>query len=126
MEQSLFWKGMMVLKIFHNPKCSKSRECLSLVEKDGEKAEIIDYLKNPPSIKELKEVLKKLKLRPKDIVRTKEDVFKDLQLNLDNDTDVLAALAAHPILIERPIVVKDERAAIGRPVENVKRLLEID
>ncbi len=115
-----------MLKIFHNPKCSKSRECLGILQNLKEKAEVIEYLKQPPTVKELKDILQKLQLRPKDIVRTKEDVFQDLALNLDDDKQVLDALVAHPILIERPIVVKDDKAAIGRPVERVKRLLEID
>lgn len=115
-----------MLRIFHNPRCSKSRECLAVLQESGLKAEIVDYLKQPPTLAELKDILKKLRMRPKDIVRTKEEVFAKLAIDLENDEDVLHALVDHPILIERPIVVKDEKAAIGRPVEKVKRLLEID
>lgn len=115
-----------MLKIFHNPRCSKSRECLGTIQEAGLKAEIVEYLKEPPTFSELKDLLKKLKMRPKDIVRTKEETFAKLTIDLENDEAVLKALVEHPILMERPIVVKDERAAIGRPLENVIRLLEID
>jgi arsenate reductase len=109
--------------IFHNPRCTKSRETLELLKQNGVEPAIVEYLKKPPSAEELRGVLAKLHLRPRDIVRTKEPIFSSLGLDLDNDRAVIQALVEHPILLERPIVVRGAKAAIGRPPENVLKIL---
>lgn len=113
------------MRIYHNPRCSKSRATLELLRAGGVEPDVIEYLKNPPDAKALRELIAKLGARPRDIVRVNESVFgeKYAELDLEDDEAVLAALAAEPILLERPIVVADERAVIGRPPENVQALL---
>jgi arsenate reductase len=110
------------MKIFYNPACSKCRETMSLIKEAGVKPEVVEYLKTPPSAQELEDVLKLLQLRPRDIIRTKEKIFASLNLNLDDDRAVLAALVQHPELLERPIVVQGSQAVVARPPENVRKL----
>jgi len=111
----------MNIKIYHNPRCSKSRQTLALLEDRGVALEIIDYLKTPPSADELKSIVKKLGVSARDIARKNEDAYKDNNLDdtSKSDDDIIAALVATPKLIERPIVVAGEKAAIGRPPESV-------
>jgi arsenate reductase len=115
----------MSVTIYHNSRCSKSRETLQLIEARGLEPKIVDYLKTPPSAAELKAILKKLGLKPQDIVRKSEPLYAELGLKdrkLDDDA-LIALLVKHPILIERPIVVAGGRAAIGRPPEKVLEIL---
>lgn len=109
----------MTLTIYHNPRCSKSRRTLELLEERGLKPEIVNYLETPPSAKELAAILKALGAAPRDIIRKKEDPYKDLGLEdpAVSDEALIAAMVKNPILIERPIVVNGDRAAIGRPPE---------
>jgi arsenate reductase len=112
--------------ILHNPRCTKSRETLKLLQERGIDLPVVEYLQQPLSKTELREICKLLGVRPLDIVRTKEDLFGELGLSKDNgysDEQWLDVLASHPKLIERPIVVRRGRAAIGRPPENVLSLL---
>lgn len=109
--------------IYHNPRCSKSRQTLALLQENHVSFEVIEYLKQPPSYEELQDILRKLNKRPKDLLRTKESIFSELNLDLENDEAVIQALLEHPILIERPIVVTAERAVIGRPPELVLDIL---
>lgn len=112
--------------ILHNPRCTKSRETLKLLQERGVDLPVVEYLQQPLSKTELREICKLLGVRPLDIVRTKEDLFGELGLSKDNgysDEQWLDVLASHPKLIERPIVVRRGRAAIGRPPENVLSLL---
>ena len=106
--------------IYHNPRCSKSRQTLALLEERGISPRVVDYLKTPPSAAELKTILKKLGLRPRDLMRKGEPLYAELGLkDRDLDDDALIALmVANPILIERPIVVSGGKAAIGRPPES--------
>ncbi len=115
----------MNVKIYHNPRCSKSRQTLALLEDRGVELEIIDYLKTPPSADELKSIVKKLGVSARDIVRKNEDAYKDNNLGdtSKSDDDIIAAMVASPKLIERPIVVAGEKAAIGRPPESVLDIL---
>jgi arsenate reductase len=113
--------------ILHNPRCTKSRETLKLLQERGVELPVVEYLQQPLSKTELREICKLLGVRPLDIVRTKEDLFGELGLSKDNgysDEQWLDVLASHPKLIERPIVVRRGRAAIGRPPENVLSLLD--
>jgi arsenate reductase len=115
---------MKTFKIFHNPKCSKSRATLALLQEHGVEPEIVEYLKVPPTAAELKAIVAKLGLKPEQLVRQGEDVYKAHYSGKTlTDAQWLEALAKHPILIERPIVVSGNRAVIGRPPENAKQLL---
>ena len=111
--------------IYHNPRCSKSRQTLALLEERGIGPRVVDYLKTPPSAAELKTILKKLGLRPRDLMRKGEPLYAELGLkDRDLDDDALIALmVANPILIERPIVVSGGKAALGRPPEAVLEIL---
>lgn len=115
----------MTVTIYHNPRCSKSRATLALLEARGVKPKIVDYLKTPPSATELKAILRKLGLKPRDILRTGEKLYAELGLKarkLDDDA-LIALMVKNPILIERPIVVAGNKAAVGRPPENVLEIL---
>ena len=111
--------------IYHNPRCSKSRQTLALLEERGISPRVVDYLKTPPSAAELKAILKKLGLRPRDLMRKGEPLYAELGLkDRDLDDDALIALmVANPILIERPIVVSGGKAALGRPPASVLKIL---
>ena len=115
----------MTVTIYHNPRCSKSRATLALIEARGIKPKIVDYLKTPPSAAELKAILRKLGLNPRDILRAGEAIYAELGLEArDLDDDALIALMVkNPILIQRPIVVAGNKAAVGRPPENVLAIL---
>lgn len=113
------------MKIYHNPRCRKSRETLQLIQDAGIEPEIVEYLKETPSVDELDAILKKLKLEPQDVMRTGEAVYKELKLKEKDLTrqQALKIMVENPKLIERPIVVKGRKAILGRPPENVKELL---
>ncbi|MBO6635131.1 arsenate reductase (glutaredoxin) [Parvibaculum sp.] len=111
--------------IYHNPRCSKSRQTLALIEEQGIEPLVVDYLKAPPSAAELQAILKKLKLKPRDLIRKGEAVYKELGLDNGKLTDekLIRAMTENPILIERPIVVVGSKAKIGRPPEGVLDIL---
>ena len=111
--------------IYHNPRCSKSRQTLALMEEQGIEPLIVDYLKAPPSAVELQAILKKLKMKPRDLMRKGEAVYKELGLDNEKLTDekLIRAMLDNPILIERPIVVAGGKARIGRPPESVLEIL---
>ena len=115
----------MSITIYHNPKCSKSRQTLELLIKQGIKPVINEYLKIPPTAEKIKEILKKLGYAPRDLMRKKEDAYTEH--NLDNPSlsrdDLIEFMIKHPVLIERPIVLANEKAAIGRPPEQVLEIL---
>ena len=115
----------MTVTIYHNPRCSKSRATLALLEENGAAPEIVEYLKTPPSRDELDRILTELGMEPRDLMRKKEEPYKALNLgdeSLDRDA-LIDAMIANPILIERPVVVKDGKYALGRPPENVLEIL---
>jgi arsenate reductase len=114
----------MKWKIYHNPKCSKSRECLSLLEKHKLELEVVEYLKFPPNVSSLNALAKKLGLQPRDIIRQKEEIFSQLKLDLNNQNSLLAAIEQHPILLERPIIEYKGKAVLGRPVDNLEKFLK--
>ena len=114
------------IKILHNPRCSKSRDALQLLEARGLDVEVIRYLDAPPSEQELRQILKLLGIPAKDLVRRGEPLFKELGLGTKELTEAqwVSLLVANPKLIERPIVVHGDKAAIGRPIEQVEALFD--
>ncbi len=113
------------ITIYHNPRCSKSRQTLKLIRDAGVEPEIIEYLRTPPTADELSQLLEKLGLEPIELMRRKDVVFGELGLADRQLTreEALEILASNPVLIERPIVVKGRKAVIGRPPENARELL---
>ena len=115
----------MPVTIYHNPKCSKSRQTLELLKDNGITPTIIEYLQNPPTAENLKRILTQLDFSPRDLMRKKESVYAECELDnpsLTND-DLVSFMVKHPILIERPIVLSNDKAAIGRPPEKVLEIL---
>jgi arsenate reductase len=116
---------MSEITIYHNPRCSKSRETLALLEEQGITPVIVEYLKDIPSAETLRDVLTKLGLTPRQLLRTNEDDYKALNLSDTSLSDdaLIEAMCAHPKLIERPIVIKGKNARIGRPPQQVLEIL---
>ncbi len=112
----------MTVTIYHNPGCSKSRQTLDLLQDKGVEPEIIEYLEAPPSVGELKRIVGLLGIGVGDIVRAKEAAEEGIEVGLDDDA-LIAGIIAHPRIMQRPIVVNGDRAAIGRPPENVLDIL---
>ena len=116
---------MTTFTIYHNPRCSKSRATLALLEEKGIRPQVVEYLKTPPTAAELRSITTKLGMKPQELVRKSEDLYKAKYAGKQlSDDQWLAALANDPILIERPIVVAGKRAVLGRPPENVLQLLD--
>jgi arsenate reductase len=114
----------MTIKIYHNPRCTKSRQALELLQSKNINPEIILYLENPPTIADIKEILKLLKASPLDIIRKKEAEFKEQNLSdKSSDEELIKAIARDPKLLERPIVINGDKAAIGRPLENIVNII---
>lgn len=114
----------MQLKYYHNPRCGKSRECLAFLKEKGVEPEIFLYLKTPPSFADLKEVIEKLGIKPLDLIRKKESIFKDNFKGKEfSDDKWIEVMVEYPKLIERPIIISETNAVIGRPKENVVELL---
>jgi arsenate reductase len=107
--------------IYHNPRCSKSRETLQLLEDNGVEPEIIDYLEDPPTPQELKRIIEMLGVPARDLLRSTEPVYRDADLDDDSlsDDEIIDAICEYPALMQRPIVVAGERAIIGRPPSRV-------
>lgn len=116
----------MSVKIYHNPRCSKSRQTLQLLIDKGLQPEIIDYLKNPPSVDELTHILQLLNIQARALMRRQESEYQALGLNDPqlSETQLIESMAATPKLIERPIVINKGKAAIGRPPEAVLAILD--
>lgn len=111
------------LRIYHNARCSKSRGACALVAEAGLEAEVINYLDTPPTAEELSELLRKLGLKASDLLRRGEAVFLEHYGGRElSEAEAFAALQAHPILMERPIVVRGDRAVVARPPERVQEL----
>lgn len=112
------------VRIYHNPRCTKSRETLALLRERGVEPEIVEYLKQPPTASELEDLIAKLGIQPHDLLRTKEEPYAKLKLGPQSTrAQIVKAIASEPVLLERPIVVVGKRAAIGRPPENVLKIL---
>ena len=101
-------------RIYHNPRCSKSRETLALLENQQQDIEIVEYLKTPPTAEELSDILQQLDMQPRQLLRTKETLYKELQLDNDNlsDQELIRAMCDNPKLIERPIVIKNNQKVL--------------
>ncbi|MCU7893184.1 MAG: arsenate reductase (glutaredoxin) [Candidatus Thiodiazotropha sp. (ex Ustalcina ferruginea)] len=115
----------MSIEIYHNPRCSKSRQTLQLLQENDIKPDVVEYLKTPPDKETLKHILDLLGLEPRELMRKKENEYKEQQLDnpqLSRD-QLIEAMIAHPKLIERPIVIKDGKAALGRPPEKILDIL---
>lgn len=116
---------MTELTLYHNPRCSKSRSALELLEGRGLTPTIVHYLETPPTAAELQDVLNKLGIAPRQLLRTGEDEYRQLDLADPDlsDEQLIEAMVAHPRLIERPILVAGDRATVGRPPEKVLEIL---
>ncbi|WP_133012250.1 arsenate reductase (glutaredoxin) [Marinomonas flavescens] len=111
--------------IYHNPRCSKSRQTLALLEENGIQADVRLYLKEAPSVEEITTLLKQLAITPIELMRTKETIYKELGLNSESsDEERIQAMHSHPSLIERPIVIHNDHAKLGRPPEQVLELFK--
>jgi arsenate reductase len=115
----------MNVTIYHNPRCSKSRQTLQLLDEQGIEPNIIEYLNTPPTADELKQTLDSLGIRPRDLMRKGETVYKEAGLDDESlsDDQLIEAMLAYPILIERPIVLANGKARIGRPPESILEIL---
>lgn len=114
-----------MIQIYHNPRCGKSRNCLAFIEQTNQEYEIIPYLTETPTFDELKVLLEKLNLQPVQLVRVKEKIWIDNYKGKELTNDqIIQAMTANPILIERPIVIKDGKAIIGRDLELIASFLD--
>lgn len=118
----------MKITIYHNPRCSKSRTTLELLRDRGFEPEIVEYLKSPPDEATLADILARLRMKPRELMRTQEAPYRELGLDDPalSDEALIAAMVQHPILIERPIVIAGRKAALGRPPERVEEILPRD
>ena len=114
----------MKLTIWHNPKCSKSRQALEILNEKSVDADVVKYLENTPTKEEIKDVLAKLNISARELMRTKEDIYKELQLkDVTDEEKLIDAMVENPKLIERPVVITDKKAVIGRPPEKILEVL---
>ena len=116
---------MSDVTIYHNPRCGTSRTTLDLIRKRGIEPKVMEYLKTPPTVRELDAILKLLGMEPREVMRTKEPGYAEYKLDNPKLTraELIAAMVQHPILIQRPIVLSKGKAALGRPPENVEKIL---
>jgi len=113
------------MKIYHNPRCSKSRQTLTLIQERGKEIEIIEYLKNPLTFEDLELILVKLSISPIELVRNKEEIWKENYKGKElKDNEIIQAMVDNPKIIERPIVINGMKAIIGRPPENVLKIMD--
>ncbi|MFT5761697.1 MAG: arsenate reductase [Polaribacter sp.] len=113
-----------MIKIYHNPRCRKSRQGLELLENSGKEFEIIKYLEEIPTNEELTSIIKKLQIKPIDLIRKNEAIWKENYKGKElSDKEIISAMIQNPKLIERPIVINNNKAEIGRPIENIKKII---
>lgn len=116
---------MQDIQIWHNPKCSKSRNALELLETKGITAKVVKYLETTPTKEELKDVLSKLNMKASQLLRTSEEIYKELNLKeISDEEKLIEMMVSNPILIERPIIIRENSAVIARPIENLEDLLK--
>jgi len=115
---------MREVTIWHNPKCSKSREALSIIKENNYEHNIVKYLETAPDEAQIKTILRMLGITPRELMRTKEDIYKEMKLKEESSDDALiSAMVKNPKLIERPIIIKDGHAIIGRPTQRIAEFL---
>jgi len=113
-----------MITIYHNPRCGKSRECLAFIENSMQEFEIIKYLENPLTFKELGVIIKKLNIKPIELIRTKESIWvENFKGKTLSDKEIIQSMVDYPILMERPIAVNGNKAVIARPFEKVKEII---
>lgn len=113
-----------MIQIYHNPRCGKSRDCLNYLEQSGKEFQVIKYLETVPTIEELKVIIEKLNIKPIELVRQKEKVWiENFKNSTMTDEEIILAMVANPILIERPIVIDGKKAVIARPLEKMNTIL---
>lgn len=113
-----------MIQIYHNSRCTKSRECLAFLEETGQEYEVIKYLENIPSFEELKTIIEKLGIKPIELVRQKEKIWiENFKNKAMSDEEVIQAMILNPILIERPIVINGDKAIIARPIEKAAAII---
>ena len=112
-----------MIEVLHNPRCSKSRNGIKYLDEKGIEYKIINYLKEPLSKEQLKEILKKLNMKPSELVRKKEKLFKELNLKEASEDEILEAMVENPRLIERPIVINGNKAVVARPESEIDKVL---
>ena len=113
-----------MIKIYHNPRCSKSRQGLELLQNSGKEFEIVKYLENTPTKDELISIIEKLQIKPVELVRKNEAIWKENYKGKElSDPEIIEAMLQNPKLIERPIVINNSKAAIGRPLENIQNII---
>lgn len=113
-----------MIQIYHNSRCTKSRECLAFIEDSGIKYEVIKYLEDIPTFEELKSIIEKLNIKPIELVRQKEKIWvENFKNTIMSDDEIIQAMISNPILIERPIVVNGNKAVIARPLEKAESIL---
>ena len=110
-------------KIWHNPRCSKSRKTLAILEDEGFTPAIVKYLEAAPTADEIRDTLAMLGIKASDLIRSGESIYKELDLSGASEADLIAAIATHPILIERPVVFHNGKVSLGRPPESVLSIL---
>ncbi len=117
---------MSKITFYHNPRCSKSRQALNLLEEKGANLKIVPYLDTPPTLTALKKIASALDVSPRAFMRTNEAIYKQLDLGREelSDSELLKAIIEHPRLLERPIAVSETRAVIGRPPEDILKILK--
>jgi len=115
---------MKEITIWHNPRCSKSREAMKILDEIGVSNEVVKYLETSPNVQEITALLKKLNLSPRELMRTKEDIYKELNLKDESSEEALIeAMAQNPKLIERPVLIKGDKAIIGRPTSIIAKFI---
>lgn len=113
-----------MIQIYHNPRCGKSRDCLTYLEQSGKEFQVIKYLETVPTIEELKVIIEKLNIKPLELVRQKEKIWiENFKNSTMTDEEIILAMVANPILIERPIVIDGKKAVIARPFEKMNTIL---
>jgi arsenate reductase len=114
-----------MIKIWHNPRCSKSRASLEVVENSKQEFEVFKYLNEDTTVEDIKDVLTKLGISARELMRTKEDLYKELNVkDITDESELIKIMSENPKLIERPIIIKDDKAVIGRPIENTIKLIK--
>ena len=113
-----------MIQIYHNPRCGKSRDCLTYLEQSGKEFQVIKYIETVPTVEELKIIIEKLNIKPLELVRKKEKVWiENFKNSTMTDEEIILAMVANPILIERPIVIDGKKAVIARPLEKMNTIL---